>query len=46
MLALVLVKRLVDDPAVLDVDVRLRRVVQPGKRVFHPVVVVTLLKDG
>lgn len=42
MLALVLVERLINDRTVLDLNVGLRRVAQPGQRVLHPVLVVTL----
>ena len=41
-LALVLVERLVDDTAVLDLDVGRVDVVLPGEGVLHPVVVVAL----
>ena len=42
MLALVLVERLINDRTVLDLNVGLRRVAQPGERVLHPVLVVTV----
>ena len=42
MLALVLVERLINDRTVLDLNIGLRRGAQPGERVLHPVLVVTL----
>ena len=45
-LALVLVERLADDVAVLDVDGRRLNVVLPREGVLHPVLIVTLQGKG
>ena len=42
MLALILVKRLVDDPTEFDLNVRRSRLMLPRESVLHPLLIITL----